>query len=340
MMDIQQRLFEAIRPMVPRGANLVDEIMQALSLSSDSAYRRLRGDTLLNVDEIAKLCSRYDLSFDEFLDSSAKRVSFQFQPIKEDVFDFRQYLQYIERMMARIASASDKQMLYLANDIPLFHLLAAPAIASFKLFIWQRTILDFASFRNKLFDLGEIDEFINTLSRRIRNHYFVINSKEIYSPETVDITLKQIQYYHDSSLFADPEHALLLCDSLLQLVDHLQFQCEHEVKCKPSESEFVAAGDKHKNYRVLHNEILFTDATILVKADDEYFSYLTNNGLNVLSTRDRNFYDENLRAFEVLERKSTVISGSNERQRNKVFSTYRQKINRVKTRLEADLVVD
>lgn len=344
-LDLQAYVFEMIKAQIPKDVNYVDEIGEVLSISSDSVYRRLRGETLLNIEDLLNLALHYNFSLDEFLESSAKRMSFTFQPINEYDFTFKQYLEYIKGMMRRINEDDERNMLYLANDIPLFHLFHSPAIASFKLFFWRKTVLDFSKYRDKRFKLGMKDEKINAISRAIREEYKAIHSTEIYSPETINTSIKQISYYFDSGLFADPSEALILCDELSKLVEHLRMQCEVGMKFKPSERDevFSLNGDPQNrfgSYEVYFNEVLYTDATILVQSGDRYMSYLTNNGLNVLSTDDDRFYDQHLRQFNILKRRSTHISGSSEKERNRVFNSYQSKIERLKNQLAMKLQAD
>ncbi|MEQ9188639.1 MAG: hypothetical protein RLP15_12960 [Cryomorphaceae bacterium] len=336
---IQRRVFEELKKQTPKGENLVDSLADLLEISTDSVYRRMRGDTDLTAKELESISLNYDVSIDEFLDGSNKRVSFNFQPINEEGFTFTDYLGYIKNMMRLVYEGKSRKMLYIANDIPFFHLLSAPTIAAFKLFFWQKTILDYRDFKYQKFELNVRDEAINELSRRTRQYYLGIPSIEIYSPETINTTLKQIYYYFESGLFDKPTLALVLLDDLEQLVDHLRAQCEQGYKFAPNKERNVPEPadvpyETEGNYTVYHNEVLFTDATILVELDDQRWSYLTNNGLNVLSTRDERFYYDNLKSFEILTKRSTRISGSSEKERSKVFNNYQVAISQMRKRIE------
>lgn len=336
---IQRRVFEELKKQTPKGENMVENVADLLDISTDSVYRRMRNETALTASELEVLSLNYDFSVDEFLEGSAKRVSFNFQPINEDTFTFTQYLSYIKNMMKLVYEARERQMLYIANDIPFFHLLSAPTIASFKLFFWQKTILDYSDFSQRKFELNLKDDSINEISRLTRHYYLHIPSIEIYSPETINTTLKQIYYYFESGHFSKPTIALQLLDDLEGLVDHLRMQCEQGFKFNPNKDGFVPSLEDvpyttDKNYKVYHNEVLFTDATILVQLDDQRWSYLTNNGLNVLSTRDDRFYQDNFKSFEILTKRSTLISGSSEKERSKVFNNYQVAISQTRKRIE------
>lgn len=342
-MVVQHRLFAEVKKIIG-ASDYVSELSDLLDLSQDSIYRRLRGETLLNIIEIQKLLIEYDLSLDDFLDTSVRRVSFSFQPIRDGGFTFVEYLSYIERMMRRVVENEHPHMLYLAKDIPLFHLMNAPALAAFKLFFWRKTILDFKSYRRKKFSFQERDERVNDLSRKIRAHYYKVSSTEIYSPETIDTTLNEVLYYAHAGLFEDLNDALVVLDSLEQLVLHLKAQCEEEYRFKlvksGEDNSESSVRDPRVDYKVLYNEILFTDATVLVKLDHEKWSYLTNNGLNILATRDENFYDQCFESFDVISKRSTLISGNSEKERSQIFNRYASRIRMVRKRLENEIEQD
>lgn len=329
---IQNKLLEMARIQLDGETRFVDELAELFETSTDSAYRRIRLEKLMTLEELVKLCSHFDLSFDEILDSSNTRISFQYYPITEHDFTFIDYLEYVERTSARIAQAEKKELFYLANDIPIFHLMNAPILASFKLFFWQKTILNFESMKDKKFKLYEKDERVNKTSRKMRENYYRIPSTEIYCAETIDITIKQINYYFEAGLFENEKDALLLCDRFSHLVEHLRRQCEAGFKFR-MESIEVEKNAFTPAYSVYYNEVLYTDTTILAAHDDQRWSYTNNNGLNIMSTRDVHFFEQQRNTFDLLKRKSTLISGQSEKERNAIFKTYQRKIDQLKVKL-------
>jgi|GEM_PF-5124961 len=67
---------------------------------------------------------------------------------------------------------------------------------------------------------------------------------------------------------------------------------------------------------------------------DRYLTFLTSNGVNVLYTKSVYFHDEAYRVIDNLKKKSTLISGTSEKERNKAFLTYHKKIQALKTKLQ------
>ena len=303
-------------------------------VSQDSVYRRMRGEKVMTLEEILLLYDTYDFSLEEVLSSSKARLVFSFQPISENGFDFIDYLEYINTMLERIAACDHKMLYYLANDVPLFQMLNTPAIASFNLFFWQKTILGFDQYKDKKFKLGIKDDRVNRISREIQDAYFRIPTVEIYSQQTIDTTLRQIEFYLKSGLFEFMETALVLCDEFLKLIRHIKSQGEHGRKFRLSDTE-TALMDV--DYQVFFNEVLYSDTTILVESDGDKMTYMTNNGLNVLRTDSVEYYDHSMNSFNILQRKSIGVSGGNDRERDRIFRIFEQQILRFKDKLALEI---
>ena len=72
----QLEFIERIKQMIPPHHSMVNEMADLLSLSNDSAYRRIRGETALTIDEVVLLSNHYQLSFDSFNKQNAGNVTF------------------------------------------------------------------------------------------------------------------------------------------------------------------------------------------------------------------------------------------------------------------------
>lgn len=64
---LQQKLFAEIKRKAVNTSSVVDEIAGLLQISTGSAYRRLRGEKVISIDELYKLCTYYKISLDGLL---------------------------------------------------------------------------------------------------------------------------------------------------------------------------------------------------------------------------------------------------------------------------------
>ncbi|HET6225931.1 MAG TPA: helix-turn-helix domain-containing protein [Bacteroidia bacterium] len=71
--DLAQIAFiQLIKNSLPSNISLVDELSDLLKISSDSAYRRIRGESALSIEEITVLCKHFKLSFDSFINNNSE----------------------------------------------------------------------------------------------------------------------------------------------------------------------------------------------------------------------------------------------------------------------------
>ena len=334
--NIQGNFFQQLRSQIPRHMSLVDEVADLLEISNDSAYRRIRGETALTFEEIGLLSTKYGISVDGLTNTAANEVVFRYQPLDENSFTFEHYLKHIFSDLNKIDTLRSKQLYYLANELPFFQLLAVPELASFKLFLWSKTIFNFSRYKNEKFALSQIlDQELIDIGREISRLYAKQPSIEVFHAGTIDATLNQIEYYWVSGLFYNKSDALALCDSLASFLNHLCFQAEIGVKYAYGSDIPVGVMQIRKDtYKLYYNEILNTDNTILVKAENKKLSYLTNSGHNGLFTNNEYFFDSTYGLVQQLLQKSTLISGTSEKERNKVFLRYHNKIDLLRQTIE------
>ncbi len=336
--DIQDSIFQSIRNQLPDHLSLVDEVSDLLEISTDSAYRRMRGETFLTIQEVASLADHFGFSLDALIQPHSEIIPFNYQPISEDGFTFRNYLERVLDIMELVHKYDDHTVIYLANDIPLFHLMHSPEIASFKLLFWEKTILNYSSLSDKKFSLGEADDGVNSISRKLRDLYCSIESSEVYSSESIDATLKQIEYYWVSGLFNSQTDVLVLCDRLEELIKHIKLMAEYGYKFPYSKEqnlpEEIQDGTYQSNFKLYFNEVVHTDNTVLIHAGDQYRTYLTNNGINSFHTTSRTFYDDTMNGVDILLRKATLISGAAEKERNRIFNNYLKKVQKLRYLIE------
>ena len=76
---IQQLFFKHIKGNLPGHISMVDDLAEVLDISTDSAYRRIRGEKPINLEEMAKLSSHYKVSLDNFLNLQSDTFIFSGQ---------------------------------------------------------------------------------------------------------------------------------------------------------------------------------------------------------------------------------------------------------------------
>ena len=72
----QQMFFQHVKTLLPAHLSMVDEVGEVLNISSDSAYRRIRGEKPIALEEIKKLCIHFKISLDQFMHLNSESVLF------------------------------------------------------------------------------------------------------------------------------------------------------------------------------------------------------------------------------------------------------------------------
>lgn len=335
---IQQRFFEELRNKLARNLSLADVISAELNVSIDSAYRRIRGETGLTFSEIKKLCLKFDISLDRLFASAPNSVLFSYRAINPQSFNYDSYFLSIIDNMKALRDYKIREIIYGAKDIPIFYNFMKPELASFKLFFWMRDIFSFPGMEDMLFDPEAISLETLKISEKVWENYVQVPSIEIWSEETINVTLRQIDYYYESGRFRDPVDALMLLQEYKSIIEHQQKQAECGYKFREG---FEPAGDK-SNFKLYYNEVIISDNTVYFKMGDFNMVHLGHNVMNILSTTDPLFCEDTLQILKSLIRNSKLISATAEKDSNRFFNTMYQKIDRYmeKIKREADNTIE
>ncbi len=329
--QIQKRFLDEIRKGIPDNISFAELIADDLDISNDSAYRRIRGDTHLTFDECRILCTKYGISLDSFFVNSNDYVLFNYRAIDTETFDFGKYFMSILENLEAIKRFEAKELIYAAKDIPPFHLFMFDRLAAFKLFFWMSNIFHFKDYENKNFGFDTIPSESLTLAKKVWESYISIPSTEIWSEETINATLRQIEFFYECGKFESKEIALQLLNDLKDVVIHLQKQAKRGYKFLYGKDD---AKGNEGNYQLYYNEILIVDSTIFFKMGDMKMVLLGNNVMNILSTSDPLFCDHTKNILNNIIRNSTLISVVGEKVRKKFFHRLIHKVEEFKIRIE------
>ena len=118
--NIQSVFLEQIRQRLPKNLSLADELAGILSVSRDSIYRRIRGETVLSLEEVKKLCNHYKVSLDSLLSPNSEIISFHKRSIDAIDFTFEKWLNSLLSNLEMISTFPEHEIVYCAKDIPPF----------------------------------------------------------------------------------------------------------------------------------------------------------------------------------------------------------------------------
>jgi hypothetical protein len=320
--NIQSIFLEQVKKKLGHNESLADELAEILNISRDSAYRRIRGETVLSLDEAKLLCIRYGVSLDNLISGTSDMVSFQYRVVDSKNFTFDKWLRVILTNLETLRAFPEKQLIYFAKDIPVFYYFNSPILGPFKMFFWMSSVLRNESFKGVKFSPQLVSSAIISTGEKVYKLYSETPRIEIWSDETLNVTLRQIEFYHECDFFEDPHYAVQLCDEYLSLVREIRGWATVGYKEKPENT-----------FNLYKNDLLIADNTIFFRMGDKRMTFIPCNTMNILTTSDDLFCKKTEDYLINLTSKSILISTSGEKDRNKFFNQMEDKIMQTKNRL-------
>ncbi len=316
---IQLDFFAKIKEQLPPTTSLADEISDVIDLSIDSVYRRLRGETALTINEIHTLCNHFQISFDSLTDSFEK-ISF-FYGKMSDSQGFNSYLTDIMNDMLVVAKGKKKKIIYAAIDIPIFHHFNFPILSAFKMFYWMKAVVNVDYLATKKFDISIASTEFAEIGKKIFEIYSNIPSVEIWTHETVNSLVKQIEFYWDSGNFSTQEDALAVCSQAKEQLSLIEKQAEAGNKV------LNTLDNENSSFTLYNSDIEIGNNCIYTQSGSNERLYLSVHTFNKIVTNNQVFIDDSLKWLDNLMKKSNLISGVSQINRYKFFKAAQEKLD-------------
>lgn len=311
--SIQTVFLDQIRHRLRENVSFADELAELLNISRDSAYRRIRGETVLSLDEVKKLYDQYGVSLDAIISPTSNMVLFSHHAVDVN-YSLEEWLRSLIQNLEMAKASKELELIFAAKDIPIFHYLLLPELAAFKLFLWSKSIIKDQRHAHVLFQPGIISKEILTGAEKAWQLYASIPSTEIWSEEGINGTLKQIEFYHECGFFAQPDQAIRLCDQLVEFI--------HQIRQEAANGKKSEGG----TFTLYQNEILIPDNTIFARIQNERVVYINYNTLDLLTTNQSPFCEKTESYMYNLIKNSALISATAEKERNKFFNKMEERI--------------
>jgi len=325
-MDLQKHVFKVVKSKIPKTVLLVDEIETIFGKGTDSAYRRIRGEKELTISEIKKIAEKYELSIDELLFQKSRRVAtFRYTPVAfSGEEDYAAYIAQMAEWLSCVAEyGNDGEFLFTAKEIPFYHFVNYPELAFFILFAWSDTInpqkIAYADFCAAL-DKSRITEIYD----KMYHSFLHIPSREIWTEQTIDATLRLLEYYFSIGTFSKDD-AMMLLDRLTSLINSVNQHAEYGYK------------NDRKVPFVLYSCAVDLDNNFMLTRRGEHLDCIVKlYSINRIKTDNELLCAETLKWINSLISKSNLISGGAAfRERLNFFNVAKKKIQTLIDKIEA-----
>jgi len=326
---IQQELFLTIKSHIPEHVSAAEEIAGVLQVSVDSVYRRMRGEKTISLEELHALCSHYKISLDRMMNIQTGSFVFSGNIINSNSFRFDEYLTNTIRDMTYVNNFKQKEFYTVSKDIHIFHHYHFREIAAFKYYFWMKTLLHFPDFKSKKFSFKEYSDNLFQLGKKTLDLYNQTDSVEIWNLETINSTIRQIEFYHEGQMFNSDKDVLIIYEALDKLISHLEAQAALGYKFNYDDPEKKPKGP----FQMYFNEVILADNTTLAILDGVKMAYVVHTVINYMITRDMRYCENLHEHVQNLMRRSTRISSVGEKERGRFFKILHDKIDRRKSNL-------
>jgi len=324
----QAALLDMIEEKLKPNATLVNTIADGLDISLDAAYRRMRCDKLMDIDETIKLCRNFNISLDSIIGVTDKtHILSRYTPLDlTDMTAFLTFVQVASNSFENTKLAPEGEIIVSAIAIPIFNILPYRELTLFKLFSWNKSVYDFmGNYETFVKESGAI-ELLNKNYEKILENYHLTPSTEIWTDGTIDTVLRLLNYHLELKHFSDKESPLLLCKQLMELIDTL-----HEWAAKGTK------GAKGASFKLYVSKTDFESQFVLFKSAKRSSCMVKLYTINGLGISDENFCKETERWLQKLIQRSVLISVASEVERNTFFDTQRQKVQSLIEKIKSDV---
>lgn len=183
-LQIQEHLFQTVKRKLAAEASLAEELATLLKISTDSAYRRIRGEKIITLDELYTIASHYRISLDQLMNIDTGGFQFSGNLLNSKTFRYDAYLTGMMHNLAYFNSFKEKHIFYLCKDTPIFHYFNSDDLAAFKYYFWMGNLVYFPEFRGRKVSFDEYPEELRVLGKKIIGLYGQIDSSEVWNMES------------------------------------------------------------------------------------------------------------------------------------------------------------
>lgn len=317
MNTIQNRIIQLCQAQV-EDRNLAATFSEILHISKDAAYRRIRGETLFNINELAALCEHFTLSLDHLLQGNQDQIAFRFQSLYDGRTSVMDYFESTRNFLFKMKHSEDCHLTTIAMDIPVFRRFQYPLLRKFSYFYWQKTVLRRAEMKGMKLDEYQLTEEEHLFFEEIATLQARIPSTEIWSLETLTSTLKRIEYYTLSNKMGRRAEVKNLLNELKHLLQNMVE--ETEKGGRQFGSTFIPL-----DFYV--SEVYLSNNLFQVQMQGEFHTFFTFNSLNSLYTSSLVLSEECQHWVQYIRSHSINISKASERIRYKFFADLEEKID-------------
>jgi len=314
-LDLNKRLVENVLKHIPKNKKPVIYLVNALDISRESAYRRIRGDIPFTVAELIILANKLEFSIDDIYDQEKQNHAFyDFSSIeKRSTNFFLLMLKKYNELLEKLSYAKKVEVMMAFNTFPPPFYTGFLNLFKFSYYRWLNQ--DNEINRTISFSEATIPDEVILLQKRMRGNFMKSSNVIFILDAAIFLNLiKEIQYFYHRKLLTDDE-LLLLKKETLQLIEQYE--------------EIVQAGMYGGAKIELYLSSLCVNSnTVYYRYDEKIDPLFWIFTVNPVVIQNMGFTSMQLKWLNSLKRQSVLISQSNEILQAEFFFQQRDYVNK------------
>lgn len=302
------------------------DLAEELNMSPGTLYKKLSGDSIFSLGEVAYLASKYEFSLDALVNSNNKRAIITHSAEDTPIRYPGDYLERVLKFTRLANSVPQCRIHYITHELPIFFYLLNPKVAYFKLFHYARTVWHIPEFNSRtMFDFKLFDDSYIVLIEKLWHSYAQLNTIEIWNPSILDNTFNQLLFMVDAKLFTKKQIALEILDGITELVKKIESMILQKQK-------FGSIVDG--SFLVYNNSTIFTNNIILLKSPTYNMTFMVHDNPNFFFTNDEQIFSNSLKWSDQIRDNSYSLHEGSGHNMSSFIGTLFYKIDQVRRKIK------
>lgn len=321
-------LLENLTSALPEHMTINQALIRELKINKDAASRRINGKTPFTYDEVCILSKAYGVNLLPAQSEQHSNVVFGYTPFKsKSIEDSKHFFQTISNLLYKLNTHEHKQLYHIAPEVPVYHYYNYPRLLNFKLFYWGKYLLNDEYYIKRILHEAQINAQVIEHAAKAYEQYCLVPSVEIWTPQTIQTVLSQIQFCIETGDFLNKNEVFLVLDEVSNMVQRIKRMAEENNKAFDFDKKIQVP---FQFYKMAVN---INTTSILAEMDKQRIVLQPFNSINFMNTTQPDFCEENLAWIQNMQSKSSLLSGAGIIERQKYFSFVAKQINDFKERL-------
>jgi hypothetical protein len=320
----EEILYDFIKSKLPKNVSFIHVIADVLDISYDSAYRRVKGSTILSMKEALQLSNHFKFNLNDLVNSELETsntvlIEKSHTVISDDFMSV--FFEKSNKEIKEVLNSKKGQVIHCAKDFPFYHS-TQNAFKEFRLYLFINFISSDKSIKKVPFSEFKPSKKISEKYDLFLDYFSKVSLIEIWNNTTIDNVLNQILYFFEVGLTTKKE-AVSIADGLIDCLISLENQAKKEKRDNNSS----------KNFHLYHNNLISLLNSVLMKTDYGEKVFLPYTNLKYLIISDKNTSKEIKHHIKTQLEFSNNLSGESTVSRKKFFNEMYQKVEKLKLKL-------